>query len=230
MNRGFGPQSSGSLPFCRMHQRVEWPENSPILAATAVAAVETMTEFDLKVSDQSKTILSPTIPPRPEPENVRARFASETHSYIGDNIRLADEKAAFFFGASAAILYLLFQSMQKQLASPLAAWTLRQGVGILAMTSLGMACLIGLGVVTPRRGRSVSGHIFFGTIAEFDSRATYVEEVLAMPDQQLISERLEHCYDLARICDRKYRALLWELRTLFVGLILAASYFVFFGT
>jgi hypothetical protein len=188
-----------------------------------------MAEFERKASDQGQADSSTAIPARPEPENIRARFASETHSYIVDNIRLADEKAAFFFGASAAILYLLFQSMQKHLASPLSAWALREIVGGLAMTALGIACLIGLAVVTPRRGRGGSGHIFFGAIARFDSRDSYVEEVLAMPDERLMSERLEHCYDLAKICYQKYRALVWELRTLFFGLVLAASYFVFFG-
>lgn len=189
-----------------------------------------MAEFDQKVFAQDQAVSSQAISTRPEPENICARFSSETHSYVVDNIRLADEKAAFFFGASAAILYLVFQSMQPHMVSPLAAWPLQRVVGILAMSALGIACLIGLGVVTPRRGHGDFGHIFFGEIVQFESRDSYVEGVLAMPDEQLIRERLEHCYDLAKICDQKYRALIWELRTLFLGLVLAASYFVFLRT
>ncbi len=186
-----------------------------------------MGESDTRVSDQGHADSPPTTPATPEPENVRARFAAETQSYIVDHIRLADEKAAFFFGASAAVLYLLFNSMQKHLASPLASWALSDVVGILAMTILGIACVIGLGVVTPRLGRGGTDLIFFRAIVQFGSRDSYVKEVKALPNDELISEKLGHCYDLAKVCDRKYRALAWELRTLFLGFVLAASYFFF---
>ncbi len=186
-----------------------------------------MPESDAKVSDQDHAVSPPATPATLEPENVRARFAAETQSYIVDHIRLADEKAAFFFAASSAILYLLFNSMQKHLASPLAAWALSDVVGILAMTILGIACLTGLGVVTPRLGRVGTDLIFFRAIAQFGSRESYVKETMAISNAELIGEKLGHCYDLAKVCDRKYRALAWELRTLFFGLVLAASYFVF---
>jgi hypothetical protein len=166
-----------------------------------------------------------------EAENVVSRFASETHSYISDLIRLADEKTAFFSGASAAMLYLLFNSH----AEKYLAWSLNQNsmhsiVALSAMTALSLACVLGLGVVTPRRRSAPPpGHIFFEEIIQYDSRESFATEVMQLSDEQLIREKLTNSYDLAIICSRKYRFLAWQLWSMVIGLILAAPYLLLFS-
>jgi hypothetical protein len=161
------------------------------------------------------------------PENVQARFAAENHAYISDLIRLADEKAGFFFGVSAAIIYLLFRdSVQKQWLLWLPAHPVRQTIGLLAMCASGLACGLGFRVVTPRLKGGVSGHVFFRAIAQFGSRDSYADEVMRIPDDKLIREKLVHCYDLSHICNRKYRMLALQLWTMIVGLIFSAVYWL----
>jgi len=161
------------------------------------------------------------------PENVRARFAAENHAYISDLIRLADEKAGFFFGVSAAIIYLLFRDgVQKNWLLWLPEHPVRQTIGFLAMSASGLACGLGFRVVTPRLKGGLSGHIFFRAIAQFGSRDSYADEVMSIPDDELIKEKLAHCYDLSRICTRKYRTLTLQLWTMIVGLIFSAAYYL----
>ena len=166
-----------------------------------------------------------------ESENVASRFASETHSYISDLIRLADEKTAFFSGASSAMLYLLFNSHAEKYLT----WSLNQNsmhsiIALSAMTALSLACILGLGVVTPRRRSApVRGHIFFEEIIQYDSRESFATEVMQLSDEQLIREKPANSYDLAIICARKYRFLAWQLWSMIIGLILAAPYLLLFS-
>ena len=166
-----------------------------------------------------------------EPEDVLSRFASETHAYISDFIRLADEKAAFFSGASAAMLYLLFNShAEKYLSWSLNAASLRSLIDIIAMAALSMACVFGLSVVTPRRRVGpADGHIFFDAIIQSGSRESFAAEVMQLPKEQLIREKLMHSYDLAKVCNHKYRAQRWQLWSMIAGLVLAAPYLLFFS-
>jgi hypothetical protein len=166
-----------------------------------------------------------------EPEDILSRFAFETHAYISDFIRLADEKAAFFSGASAAMLYLLFNShAEKYLSWSLNAASIRSLMDISAMAALGMACVFGLSVVTPRRRvGSASGHIFFDAIIQSDSREAFAVEVMQLTREQLITEKLMHSYDLAKVCNHKYRAQMWQFWSMICGLILAAPYLLFFS-
>jgi hypothetical protein len=163
-----------------------------------------------------------------DPENVRARFAAENHAFISDLIRFADEKAGFYFGASAAILYLLFRDgVQKNWWQWLPSHPVRQTLGLTAMLASGLACAFALVVVTPRRWGSTSGHIFFGAIAQFRSRDSYADEVMKTPDDELIREKLSHCYELARICGRKYKWLRLQVWSMILGLILSVGYYLF---
>jgi hypothetical protein len=164
-----------------------------------------------------------------EPEDVLSRFASETHAYISDSIRFADEKAAFFSGASAAMLYLLFNShAERYLSWSLNSSSMHSLIGIAAMVALSMACIFGISVVTPRRRLGLaSGHIFFDAIIQSNSRETFAAEVMQLSKEQLIAEKLMHSYDLAKVCNRKYRAQTLQLFLMIAGLILAAPYLLF---
>jgi hypothetical protein len=166
-----------------------------------------------------------------EPEDILSRFASETHAYISDFIRLADEKAAFFSGASAAMLYLLFNShAEKYLSWSLNGASIRALIDICAMAALSAACVFGLSVVTPRRRVGpAAGHIYFDAIIRSNSRESFAAEVMQLSKEELIREKLMHSYDLAKVCNHKYRAQTWQLWLMITGLILAAPYLLFFS-
>jgi len=190
-----------------------------------------LAETDAPKRDAFESMPLNSSKPAYEAENVASRFASETHSYVSDLIRLADEKAAFFSGASAAMLYLLFNShAEKYLSWSLNPNSMHSLIALSAMTSLSVACVLGLGVVMPRRrAAAVSGHIFFEEIVRYDSRESFATEVMQLSDEQLIKEKLTNIYDLAIVCSSKYRVLAWQLWSMIIGLILAAPYLLLFS-
>ena len=136
------------------------------------------------------------------------RFAEETHQYIREYIRLADQKAAFFLGFSAALLSFLYSVnvSQRWLKSP-TLWSWVDLVAFLAMVGLALAAILSFAVVIPRLKKSNRGIIFWDSIAQFSSSLQYLERVHRATPEELVRTKLEHCFDLARVCQRKYRLL-----------------------
>jgi Family of unknown function (DUF5706) len=63
-------------------------------------------------------------------------------------------------------------------------------------------------VIAPRLG-STSGEslVYFGAVAERKTVDEYVRAVGSQSEAQLTEARLKHCYEISRICDRKYSLL-----------------------
>lgn len=150
---------------------------------------------------------------RPEGENValqevRLKFAEETHQYVIEYIRLADRKAIFFFAGSTALLaYLQRLGLSNAWLVSLSSWRLLQVLAFLATVGLILCAIACITVVIPRLGGSGTGIIFFHSVAKYKNATDYATVVSQKTAQELCEEKLKHTYDLAAVCDRKYGAL-----------------------
>lgn len=135
-------------------------------------------------------------------------FAEQTHGYISDYIKFADQKAAFVFTATTALLAFLYQAgASRRWLRPPWAWTFGDGLAFLAMLGLGMAALVSVVVIVPRLSGARRGFVFWESVAEFPSGADYTDAVLTLTAGELSRAKLEHCWELAGVCRRKYRVL-----------------------
>jgi len=154
-------------------------------------------------------------------------FSERVHDYIRDYIRLADEKAAFVFGAAVAagaVVYRLGPSLNW--VGDLSSWT-GSGLGeVLGLVFLALAAGSAIVVVIPRLRGSRAGLIFWQAIAERENASEYAAEVKLRSAEELEEELIRHCYDLAVICKRKYRWLSVSFWSAIVGLLISISYVV----
>jgi len=169
---------------------------------------------------------APASPPPSADADARERFAESVHQYVREYIRLADQKATFLFtGATALLAFLYKNEVSSRWLKPVMQWNILDTVVFIAMTALALGVLLALLVVIPRTPGSRRGLLFWEAIAEYDSGRQYSDELRLLSSATLFQIKAEHCFDLARVCRSKYRAL---RAAIWVGAVgLAASVFVF---
>lgn len=163
------------------------------------------------------------------PSNAEAHeLPSFAHQYLRDFITFADQKAAFTFAASAALIaYLDTQEVAESFAIPISSWQIRDWIGVAALILLGVCALLAAGVVVPRlKGPSATGMIYWEEIRSYVDHDAYVRAVESMPRTAARVEVLRHCFVLAGICSAKYKMLDWALRIGFFGVIATATLLV----
>ena len=154
-----------------------------------------------------------------------AQYAEQVHNYIRENIRNADQKAtAFFAVASAMLAFLNTQNVASHWIKDVLHWTFTDFLGFLSMSGLGIAAAVFLAVVFPRLKGSRRGILFFQAIAEHDNSSEYAEEVIRRSGDDLLRAKLQHDFDLSKICVRKYRILSFGFWIGSVGICAALLY------
>jgi len=143
-----------------------------------------------------------------KPAELQWKFAEETHQYVREYIRQADLKAAFFFAGATALIAFLYKAnlVQRWVKLP-TQWLFVDMLSFVATVGLATSVLACLATVFPRLKGSKRGHIYFGAIAEFESRKEYAKDVLQRDIAELIDAKLCHVHDLSVICCQKYSVL-----------------------
>lgn len=156
----------------------------------------------------------------------RLAFADQTHQYIRDYIRQADQKAAFFFTVSTALLAFLYKAgISSRWLKPLLRWNVLDMAAFLAMMALAMSAIVALLVIIPRTPGSRRGYLFWEAIAEYDTSRRYADDLVTLSIPTLLQVKSEHCHELAGVCRRKYK---WLRIALWIGMLgLTASVVVF---
>jgi uncharacterized integral membrane protein len=161
------------------------------------------------VADTVSTANTVTVaPPEPWPESSQERFSDDAHEYVREQIRNADQKATFFFVALTAILaFLNTQNVPTRWLKYPGLWSRVDALGFVSMLALAAGAVILLAVVFPRLRGSRPGLLFFKAISEYDNSTEYANDVLARSRDDLVRTRLQHCYELSKICSAKYRVM-----------------------
>ena len=180
-------------------------------------------------------LIVPLKPGEPEPTSIkppliegeggertleyRWRFAEETHGYIREFIRQADQKAVFFFAATTALLAFLYRVdlVHSWIKLP-KEWGFFDFLSFFATFGLAVSALLFLWTVFPRLGGSRRGIMFFRAIAECESSRAYLEDISRCNVNELLSSKLAHVYELARICTRKHSSLVAGLWAASIGI------------
>jgi hypothetical protein len=174
----------------------------------------------------------PTPPPsQPELQTARVppplekhhtEFASFEEGYIARYIALADTKASFVFAGASAVLVYLVNNDEIRSAALNPAWTPDCALLGVALFFLSVAGLFAFSTIVPRLTASGEGIVFFGAVAAHPSARGYRAAVAKLSEAELSDARLIHCYDLAKVCQRKYCALQRSMWMLLPGVTAAA--------
>lgn len=165
----------------------------------------------VRVGEPTPTSIQPPEVETTEPSKTTElhwKFAEEMHQYVREYIRQADQKAAFFFAGATTLIAFLYKAtlIQRWIKLPI-QWDFVDMLSFGATIGLSVSALSCLATVFPRLKGSKRGHVFFGAIAEFESRKEYATDVLQQGVVSLIEEKLCHVHDLAIVCGRKYAVL-----------------------
>lgn len=143
-------------------------------------------------------------------QEIRLKFAEETHQYVREYIRLADQKATFFFaGATALLAYLNGLGMTNSWVIDPRTWRLIDALAFLATTGFIFSAIAFVSTILPRTNGSRRGLIFFAAIHEHENANEYASEIMKQNLQDLYEAKLMHTYDLSGICKKKYGLLKW---------------------
>lgn len=143
-------------------------------------------------------------------QELKLKFSEETHQYVREYIRLADQKATFFFAGSTALLAFLHKlgMANKWVVNPM-TWGIVDILAFVATTGLILSAVACLATVIPRLSGSKRGLVFFAAIREYDSAQDYASEVIKQTSSALCEAKLRHTYDLSLVCTEKYNVLRW---------------------
>lgn len=155
-------------------------------------------------------------------------FVEFTHQYVREYIQLADQKAAFLFAGGTALLAFLHKSgVSTRWLTPVMQWNVLDIVAFVAMTALAVGILLAVWVVVPRTSGSRRGLLFWEAIADYDSGREYSDDLRQLSTATLSQVTAEHCFDLARVCRKKYRVLRAAIWAGSLGLAAAVLLFLF---
>lgn len=141
---------------------------------------------------------------------IRLKFAEETHQYIREYIRLADQKATFFFAGSTALLaYLNSLGFVNSWLTKPSTWRLVDVLACVSTIGLIASAVAFASAVIPRTSGSRRGLVFFGAIAEYENSNQYATDIIKSDLQELYGSKLMHNYDISKVCTRKYGMLKW---------------------
>lgn len=156
------------------------------------------------------------------------KYAEETHAYIREYIRQADQKAFFFSAASTTLLAFLYkvELAHRWIKAPV-QWGFFEFLSFFATFGLAAAALLFFVTVFPRLGGSRRGLVFFGAIAECESSRDYMDDLYRRNIGDLLAAKLAHIYELALVCRSKYGILRWGLWVGLVGLTATVLLLIF---
>jgi hypothetical protein len=148
-----------------------------------------------------------TKPESSKPVETASYFASDIHKYIREQIALADQKAVFLFAASGSMLaYLHSKNMARSWLKDPRQWQSTDAIACVAVLGLTIGAIAAVVTVLPRFKGASRGIVFWKSIALFETKTEYANHVLTAESTTLTSAKLEHCFELAQVCKRKYRA------------------------
>lgn len=151
-------------------------------------------------------------------------FANDVHAYLRQNITWADQKAAFMFAGASGFLAYLNAHQAFAFVRGRAPFSYPDVLLVAAAVCLMIAATASFITYWPRTKGMRAGLVFWGAIAKNESAGAYVERVKDKTADELAAAKLEHSYELAKICDRKFRWADIAVRFGVVGFGLAIIY------
>lgn len=136
------------------------------------------------------------------------KYGEESHLYVREYIRAADQKATFFFATFAALLAYLNTSgyLTTWISNP-AIWQLTEILSFISTAGFLISAVCCLLVVVPRLSGSKRGLVFFNAIIEYPTQQEFTADLMETNPNKLCEEKIKHVYEIAKVCNRKYKVL-----------------------
>lgn len=156
-------------------------------------------------------------------------FEERAHSYLWENVVLADQKAAFLFaGLAATLAYLHEKDISRRWLTAPQTWGVENFLAFLAVIGLLGGAALALLVVLPRFSGATRGVVYWKAIAEFETGNSYAQYVMSLSQHDLHEAILAHSFELARIAKRKFCLFQLALWTGAMGLVSALLHLALF--
>jgi len=152
-------------------------------------------------------------------------FLLNEQRYISEYIRFADQKSAFVFAFALGTLGLLFgQHAFDGFASDPLLWIRNEMVYGMAAGLLILSSALSIAAILPRLWASEpKGLVYWDGVAKFQSPTQYFEALRAVRRDALHRELADHCFNLARICSRKYALVRYAIWAAPIGAVLGIA-------
>lgn len=170
-------------------------------------------------NDNAKSL----VPQYPRADNkVQLPFAWESHKYNRHFLSNADNKAHYCIAFATVFLIWMSKSSSYTLFWSLAPqeWRFYDLISVLSIVTLCLCIFLSLLTLVPNLQGSKKGLIYFGSIAEHETKEDYLSDVLHKNEQDLGIEVLKHVYELANICNKKFQKLKIAVWCGGIGLVL----------
>lgn len=145
---------------------------------------------------------------------AQLRFADFHEQFISKHVVMADTKAGVTFAVASGVLahFATLNGFVDILRSPgaTAEFLLALATASLLFASAAMA----FWVIAPRRRGGGRGLVYWRSVAALPAAEDFVNAVRSAPDAQIVFDRLEHCYNISRVCEAKYD---WLRRAMMTG-------------
>lgn len=152
------------------------------------------------------------------------KHATFQEQYLSKNIQLADAKAGITVVAVSGLLTYLLGN--RDFRTDITDFTLSAD-SIVALSStilLGLSVVVAFWVLIPRLGSSPQSEVFWGHVSsELDSKQHW-ERLSGLTLENLALERISHCFDLSRVCARKFNRVTVSILLAGLGFALALAW------
>jgi hypothetical protein len=139
--------------------------------------------------------------------DTHTAFAEFHEGYVRHYVGLADAKATLLFGLLGALIAYLFgrEAFHELVFAAPRDW--RSAFAITSAVLLALGAWFAALVIAPRLWTTGEAIVFFAGVAEHSSGSAYAAKIRASDEEDLLEARLRHCYDVSRVCTRKYNLL-----------------------
>jgi len=172
-------------------------------------------------SNQGEVTPTPHVPL----EDYHFAFSEFHEGYVSRYIQLADTKASWIFALVSALIVFLITSDDFEKFDLFAVENCL--LVILLLLTFGMliiSAIFAFLVIAPNlRSPSGEGLVFFGSVAKHENSGAYVNKVSGLSEQEMANLRLQHCYDLSKVCSKKYNRLKVSIWLGSIGVLLLVA-------
>lgn len=148
-------------------------------------------------------------------------FIDFEENYIDRYIALADIKAGLVFAVSSGVIVYLVD--KEDLFSRLSKLSCSFDWLNVFLSFFFLLISIGFSfwVIAPRLWSTEKGTVFWGGVAKHKTSDDYLTFISKMDYQELLSERVRHAHDIARVCSKKYYCLTLAMWAAAIGIFLS---------
>ncbi len=162
----------------------------------------------------------------------RLLYVQGVHQYVNEYIRFADAKAGFLFAFTSGATGFLYSKsiLHPLMQASICSWTTLGWLSFLGFAALTVAGVAAFWVVKPRlQPKNDDGLIFWETVAAKLDANAYVGEVTGLTGSGMVSEVVDHTYQLSRVARYKYRWLNVSIWASGVAVVIWIVYFAILG-